>query len=274
MGALVIQAFSPSSTYASPSRRAVVAMAAGSEPADDSVRPKHPISLPALAATEPEALLAQFELHMLQPRRQHIGCTSAGTSVCTQRLLYASRAGSVHSCMPSSQALHAWLSPWTSGSCFLHRCMLDLRLRASVSRVCVTCMHQTLNRHIVSQAKRPPQAQHMDDGQVAGVGYAEDSSRCNGAGLGAAAHADAGAPCARSGSQRARCSSLPKAWIACMTSEPCTLQRLRSALSPRSSSCSGAARVTASAGLPVRPHECFLFSSRAQTYTSFAAQNS
>jgi len=91
MGALVIQAFSPSSTYASPSRRAVVAMAAGSEPADDSVRPKHPISLPALAATEPEALLAQFEHYMQQPNcsaptyRMHVGryvCVHAEAVVC------------------------------------------------------------------------------------------------------------------------------------------------------------------------------------------------
>ena len=46
MGALVIHAFSPSSRYASPSRCAVVAIAAGSDPADDSVSAKHPMSFP------------------------------------------------------------------------------------------------------------------------------------------------------------------------------------------------------------------------------------
>ena len=44
-------------------------------------------------------------------------------------------------------------------------------------------------------------------------------------------------PAAMAGSQRAFCSSEPKAWIGYMQSEPCTEAKLRSPESPRSSSC-------------------------------------
>ena len=46
MEARPIQRFEPSRTHSSPSSRAVVSIAAGSDPADGSVRPKQPIASP------------------------------------------------------------------------------------------------------------------------------------------------------------------------------------------------------------------------------------